>query len=101
VIRGINVVVTIIAEQALEPLLVRDLEDLGVPGYTITDARGRGRRGVRRSSSSAEGGNFRCEVVCTPWVATSILDHLAVTYDEHYAMISFVTEIVVLADDPP
>ncbi|MBL0220315.1 MAG: transcriptional regulator [Myxococcales bacterium] len=93
-----NVVVTIIAEQALEPLLVRDLEKLGVAGYTITDARGCGHRGLR-SSTSAEGGNIRCEVVCARRLAARILDHLELTYYEHYAMISFVTEIVVLSDN--
>ena len=95
--RAISIVVTIIAEQALESLLVRDLDELGVTGYTITDARGRGHRGVRRSTS-AEGGNIRCEVVCTRRLAASILGHLELTYYEHYAMISFVTEIVVLVD---
>ncbi len=93
--RATNVVVTIIAEQSLEPLLVSDLERLGVAGYTITDARGRGHRGVRRSSS-AEGANIRCEVVCKRGMAASILDHLELTYREHFAMISFVTEIVIL-----
>ena len=95
--RAPSVVVTIIAEQALESLLVRDLDELGVTGYTITDARGRGHRGVR-GSTSAEGGNIRCEVVCTRRLAASILDHLELAYYEHYAMISFVTEIVVLVD---
>lgn len=95
--RATSVVVTIIAEQALESLLVRDLDELGVTGYTITDARGRGHRGAR-GSASAEGGNIRCEVVCTRRLAASILDHLELTYYEHYAMISFVTETVVLVD---
>ncbi len=101
--RAVSVVVTIIAEQALESLLVRNLDELGVTGYTITDARGRGHRGVRRSTS-AEAGNIRCEVVCTRRLAASILDHLdhldhlELAYYEHYAMISFVTEIVVLGD---
>jgi nitrogen regulatory protein PII len=93
--RTTRVVVTIIAEQALEALLVRDLDQLGVAGYTITDARGRGRRGVR-GSGSAEGGNLRCEVVCDRRLAATIFDHLERTYAEHYAMISFVTEAVEL-----
>ena len=95
--RATRVVVTIIAEQALEPLLVRDLDALGVPGYTITDARGRGQRGAR-GSTSAEGGNIRCEVVCNRRLAASILAHLELVYADHYAMISFVTEVVAPLD---
>jgi hypothetical protein len=90
-----DVVVTIIAEQALEVFLVRDLDHLGADGYTITDARGRGHRGVR-GTTTAEGGNVRCEVVCSRALAIRILDHLRSTYDEHYAVTSFVTETVSL-----
>jgi hypothetical protein len=40
---------TIVTESALKRDLVEDLEQLGVRGYTITDARGKGSRGTRRS----------------------------------------------------
>jgi hypothetical protein len=38
---------TVITEAAIEQTLLRDLDRLGVRGYTVTDARGRGGRGVR------------------------------------------------------
>ena len=36
---------TVICEAALEKRLLADLETLGAPGWTISDARGRGGRG--------------------------------------------------------
>ena len=38
---------TVITESVIEKNLTRDLNQLGVRGYTIVDARGQGRRGVR------------------------------------------------------
>jgi hypothetical protein len=38
---------TLITEATIEPSLLRDLDRLGVRGYTVSDARGRGSRGVR------------------------------------------------------
>ena len=40
-------VITVITEAAIEQVLVRDLERLGVRGYTVSDARGQGSRGIR------------------------------------------------------
>lgn len=39
--------ITVITETAIEDALLRDLDKLGVRGYTVSDARGRGSRGVR------------------------------------------------------
>ena len=39
--------VTIIAESSVERTLMRDLDELGISGYTISDARGGGSRGQR------------------------------------------------------
>ena len=39
--------ITVITEAMLEHEVVLALEKLGVPGYTITDARGKGDRGDR------------------------------------------------------
>ncbi|GIW52375.1 MAG: hypothetical protein KatS3mg081_1730 [Gemmatimonadales bacterium] len=42
--------VTIITEAVIEKELVQELTGLGVSGYTITDARGKGHRGVRTTA---------------------------------------------------
>ena len=59
---------TVVTEAVLERELVAELEALGVRGYTITDARGKGSRG-RRQSDWAQESNIRVEVVCEPALA--------------------------------
>ncbi len=87
--------VTIITEALLEQELVRDLNRLGVPGYTIVDARGRGHRGVRESGWE-HGSNIRVEIVCDTLLADKICAHMKDTYYENYAMIIFMTEVQAL-----
>lgn len=86
---------TIIAEVALEQRITKDLERLGAHGYTITDARGKGSRGVRNASWERSG-NIRVEVVCEVATATAIAVHLKEHYYENYAMILFIGDVEVL-----
>lgn len=86
---------TIIAETALESVLVKDLERLGVRGYTITDARGKGNRGAR-DAAWGESSNIRVEVICDAATAETITTHLQTHYYENYAMILFVSDVAVL-----
>lgn len=87
--------VTIVCEAELENDLVRDLQGLEAKGYTITDARGRGARGVRDASWTA-GANIRVEVLCDERIAAAIVKHLAQRYYAHYAMVMFVSDVAVL-----
>jgi nitrogen regulatory protein PII len=86
---------TIVTEAVLERELVAELEALGVRGYTITDARGRGSRG-RRSSDWAQEGNMRIEIVCEPSLAERVAARLRERYYDHYAMILFLQDVSVL-----
>ncbi len=86
---------TVIAEAALEHALVRDVERLGANGYTITDARGKGKRGVRNAGWEASG-NIRLEVVCDEEKAAAIAAYLQQHYYANYAMILFMTDVEVL-----
>lgn len=86
---------TIITEAALETLVTQDIERLGAHGYTISDARGKGGRGVRRSEWDASS-NIRIEIVCNAETADAIATHLSTHYYDNYAMILFVTDVVVL-----
>ena len=86
---------TVVTEAALEGTLVRDIDRLNAHGYTISDARGRGSRGVRNAGWEASG-NIRIEVVCDTETAGAIAAHLQEHYYDNYAMILFVSDIEVL-----
>jgi hypothetical protein len=86
---------TVITETALEKALCADLERLGARGYTVTDARGKGSRGVREASWDPSG-NIRVEVVCVEAVAHAIVEHLQAKYYANYAMILYLSDVQVL-----
>lgn len=85
--------VTVIAEAALERSLIQDLDRLGVGGYTITDARGRGSRGLR-TSGWEHTSNIRLEVLCDAVTAERIVHHLRAHYEKNYAMTLWIQEAV-------
>ena len=87
--------VTIVTEAVLEPDLLEELEVLGASGYTITEARGSGSRGVRDAGWQSSG-NVRVEVVCSRELADKIAQRLRDKYYDHYAMILFESDIRVL-----
>ncbi|WP_339843870.1 transcriptional regulator [uncultured Halopseudomonas sp.] len=86
---------TLICEAALEPRLVKDLERLGAPGWTLSDARGSGTRGVR-SAGWDNDGNIRLEVICGRERAEQIIQHLQERYYDNYAMICYLSDVEVL-----
>lgn len=87
--------VTIITESAIESRLCKVLEQLGAHGYTITNARGSGSRGVRSADWSSSG-NVRIEVVCDETVAKNIETHLQEHYYDNFAMILYESDVRVL-----
>ncbi len=86
---------TIVTEALLEQRLVKDLERLGAHGYTVSDARGMGGRGVRNAGWESSG-NIRVEVVCDDAVAAAVGAHLQAHYYDNYAMILFIGDVEVL-----
>lgn len=94
-IKHMRKLLTVITESALESHLISDIEKLGAHGYTITDARGKGGRGVRNASWDASG-NIRVEVICNAQTADAIANHLRERYYDNYAMILTVTDVEVL-----
>lgn len=86
---------TIITEAAIEQVLVQDLERLGAQGYTVSETRGRGRRGLRGSEWQPSS-NIRIEVVCTAETAEAIAEHLHRHYYDDYAMILYTHDVNVL-----
>jgi nitrogen regulatory protein P-II 2 len=86
--------VTIIAEPVLEERITRDLERLGARGYSVSEGRGRGGRGVRASDFG--GANVRVDSVVSERIVPAILEHLAREYFPHYAVIAWVAEVTVV-----
>ncbi len=89
--------VTIVAEAALEPRLIRDLTNLGAKGYTITPAHGAGPRNQR--NGDLEGGNVKIEIVVNNEVMAAILALLEANYFPHYACSCWVSAVEVLRDE--
>ncbi|MDX1566232.1 MAG: hypothetical protein R3223_00430 [Longimicrobiales bacterium] len=86
--------VTIVTERILEDRLLRALTDLGATGYTLSQATGKGSRGVR--ASEWEGPDTRIESLVSPEVADAIVEHVAENYFEHYAVILYVQDAQVV-----
>lgn len=89
---------TIITEAVLEPRLIDLVRKMGASGYTVTEARGSGSRGVR-SAGWTHNGNIRLELICSDAVAVKISEHLKAHFYADYAMVSFVMDVSVLRAD--
>lgn len=86
---------TVFTEASIEHVLIRDMDRLGIRGYTISDARGKGNRGVRDASWD-ESRNIRIEVICDRLQAETLLTHLQARYYSNYAMVAFLADVEVL-----
>lgn len=89
--------VTIVAEPVLEHRLTQELLALGATGFTVTESRGAGSRGMR--ASDVPGTGIRVEVVTSPAVADRIVGALADHYFRSYAVIAWLTEVAVVRGD--
>jgi len=89
---------TIVTEAVVEQTLLRDLDRLGARGYTVSDARGKGSRGVRDAAWD-EAANIRIEVICPRSQAEELLRHMQTQYYANYAMVAFLSEIEVLRSE--
>lgn len=87
--------VTIVTEAILEDDICEALTTLGATGYTVTNARGSGSRGVR-NAGWATSSNVRIEVLCSGELAKTIEQHLQKFYYENYAMVLFEADVAVL-----
>lgn len=87
--------ITIFTETALESQLIKCINRLGAPGYTITNARGKGSHGLRDASWEANS-NIRMEIICSEKVANDITKALYETYYDDYAMVIFSSNVDVM-----
>ena len=89
--------VTIVTERILEDRLLHTIVDLGAKGYTLTQATGKGSRGVRASEWA--GPDTRIEALVSEPVAEAIVAHIADQFFEHYAVIVYVQDAEVVRGD--
>lgn len=85
---------TVVTEAVIEKTVLRDLETLGVRGYTVFDARGRGSRGVRDAAWD-EAANICIEIICPRALAETIVKHLMDHYYANYAMVAYLQEVEI------
>jgi hypothetical protein len=86
---------TVFTEATIEHVLIKDMDRLGIRGYTISDARGNGNRGVRDAAWD-ESKNIRIEIICARPQAEAMLAHLQARYYSNYAMVAYLSEVEVL-----
>lgn len=87
-----HTLLTVVTEAALERDLLESLDRLGVHGYTLTDARGRGTRGYRGAGWQPDT-NVRLEIVCTAALARTVVEHLQTRFSDHYAMFIWLQDV--------
>lgn len=84
--------VVIICEEAIETHIGRDIVASGAKGYTVTEVRGRGNRGVRDAQWILSS-NIRIEVLCSEEVAHQILQMAEEKYSQHYGLVAFMHSV--------
>lgn len=84
---------TVVSESLLREELLKMMRRAGAKGFTITQADGEGSRGVR--ATEWEGPNTRIETIVSAAVADDIIDQLASSYFEDYAVIAWMTDVTV------
>lgn len=89
---------TVITEEALERPLTKIIKDAGARGYTVSDARGSGQRGVR-APGVENGANIRVEVICEEAVARAIADTLHRHYFKDFAMVLYLQDVEVMRSE--
>ena len=90
--------ITIITESSIEKKLTFDIENLGAKGYTVSEARGKGHRGIRDGEWDANA-NVRIEVICDQKTADRILNDLQERYYKNFAMIIYTHPVNILRPD--
>lgn len=86
--------VTIVAEAVLTEAILAAVERLGVSGYTVSDARGKGSRG--RRTGEIPGENVKVEILASEASANRMLEMLAEKYFPDYAIVAWVVDADVV-----
>jgi hypothetical protein len=82
------VLVVIIGETVLQDRIIKLLQDLGVIGYTLSQAQGAGRHGSRKGDLVGYNTNIEIKTVVSQTVSEAIFSGLA-EYQSNHALIAF------------
>lgn len=85
---------TIITVDVLENQLIEKFKELGVRGYTISEAHGEGLSQAR--DNNWEGRNIRIEILLKEELLFKVLQCLQDEYFPKYRMITFVQEVKIM-----
>ena len=91
-------VVVLVCEEELETIVLPEMLAAGAKGYTITEARGCGNRGVRDARWLLSS-NVRIEAVCNAAVAKAIIALVEEKYANNYGLVIYASDIEVLQPD--
>lgn len=86
---------TIITEAEIEDYLIEGIDKLGAKGYTITNVRGKGEKGLRNADWTMNS-NIKVEIICNDNLCKNIIEFLKENYLKNYAMILFISEVNVI-----
>ena len=89
--------VTIIAERLLRDQLIDLLKKHGATGWSITAVEGEGSRG--NHTSDFEGRNSQIDTIVAPATADAIMEDIAKTYFEDWAIITYSSDVVVMRSE--
>lgn len=89
--------VTLVAESMMEERLTREIMELGATGYTVSEIRGKGSRGIRTGDIPGQG--IRIETLVSPEVADALLERAAESWFPHYAVVVWEATVRVVRGD--
>lgn len=86
---------TLVCEELVAARVIADLERLGAPGWTATNAHGAGHSGTREGRWEHDA-NLRIEVVCDDATARRLADHLRREWYEDYRVVCWLSRVEIL-----
>ncbi len=84
----------VIAEAAIERVLIADARRLGAQGYTVSEVRGGGVHGDHEAEWDVDR-SIELKLVCSVDVADRIAAHVLESYAKHYRIVVFLTDVEV------
>jgi hypothetical protein len=85
----------IVAEAALEKLLVRDARERGARSWSVAEVHGASVEGEREGAWEADR-TIELKLICDPAVADAIAEHVIASYGANYSVALYFSPVQVL-----